>query len=304
MNAWISAARPRTLPLALSGLIAGNAIAVSICMNSNKVVRWDIVLLSILTAVLLQILSNFANDLGDTENGADNIGRIGPQRAVQAGLLTRQEMRRGVLLMAIMSLLSGLALLYHSFGAFNSAFFKFLGLGIAAILAALLYTWGKKPYGYAGLGDLSVFLFFGPVAVLGSFALHGLSLSVVPVWIAALAIGFCSVAVLNLNNMRDRENDALAGKKTLPVRFGQKFAFKYHFILIGNACALYLAMIFPLAPFRPWLLLTLVPIYLLFKDIKPILRIKQPEDFDPFLKKTALKTFFIVLFFSACILFK
>ena len=298
MNAWISAARPRTLPLALSGLLAGNAMALSACIQAGRIARWDIALLSILTAVALQVLSNFANDLGDTENGADNLGRIGPQRAVQAGLLTREQMRRGVIFMSVIALGLGLFLLYHAFGTFNSGFFSFLLLGIGAIFAALLYTWGKRPYGYAGLGDLSVFLFFGPIAVLGSYALHGLPIGHISVWFAAFAIGFCAVAVLNLNNMRDRENDGLAGKRTIPVRMGQRFAFRYHTILVGNAVGLFIAMLFPLAALRPWLLLVLLPIYLLMKDLKPVLSVKDPVDFDPFLKKTALKTFFIVVLFS------
>ena len=134
MNAWISAARPRTLPLALSGLLAGNAMALSACIQAGRIARWDIALLSILTAVALQVLSNFANDLGDTENGADNLGRIGPQRAVQAGLLTREQMRRGVIFMSVIALGLGLFLLYHAFGTFNSGFFSFEILGILSSL--------------------------------------------------------------------------------------------------------------------------------------------------------------------------
>jgi 1,4-dihydroxy-2-naphthoate octaprenyltransferase len=298
MNPWISAARPRTLPLALSGLLAGNAMALSACLQANRPLRWDVALLSLATAVALQVLSNFANDLGDTENGADNLGRIGPQRAVQAGLLTRNQMRGGVFFMTAVALLLGIFMLFQAFGSINSSFIQFLFLGVGAIFAALLYTWGKKPYGYAGLGDLSVFLFFGPTAVLGSYALHGLLIGYISVWFAAFAIGFCAVAVLNLNNMRDRENDGLAGKKTIPVRMGQRFAFRYHTLLVGNAVGLFIAMLFPLAALRPWLLLVLLPIYLLMKDLKPILMVKDPVDFDPFLKKTALKTFFIVVLFS------
>ncbi len=293
MKHWIAAARPRTLPLALSGLIAGNALAIT--FGSNRI---DIVLLSILTAVLLQVLSNFANDLGDAENGADNEGRIGPMRAVQSGEINKAQMKRAVMITAAIAFVCGLATLYHATnGQIGQKFYTFIGLGIGCILAALFYTWGKKPYGYAGLGDLSVFLFFGPVAVIGSFLLHFDSVNPV-IYFPAVAIGLFSVAVLNLNNMRDLENDAKAGKKTIPVRKGLAFARNYQLLLIGNGCALFLGSVITFAPHKPLVLLTLIPIAFQFVGIKRILAVTKPEGYDPFLKRVALATFAIALIYS------
>lgn len=297
MKHWIAAARPRTLPLALSGLIVGNALAITFGSH-----RLDIALLSILTAVFLQVLSNFANDLGDAENGADNEGRIGPIRAVQSGEISKEQMKRAVTYTAVFAFICGLATLYHATnGQIGQKFYTFIGLGIGCILAALFYTWGKKPYGYAGLGDISVFIFFGPVAVIGSFLLHFDSINPI-IYFPAIAIGLFSVAVLNLNNMRDLENDAKAGKMTIPVRKGIDFARNYQLLLIGNGCALFLGSVVTFAPHKLLVLLTLVPIAFQFVSIKRILAVKSPEGYDPFLKRVALGTFAIALIFSLGIL--
>ena len=190
------------------------------------------VALAALTAILLQILSNLANDYGDFKKGLDNADRKGPQRVMQNGELSEKQMRKGILAVSIVTLLSGVALLCVAWSHISwKALAVFAVLGVLAIAAALLYTLGKHPYGYLGLGDLFCFLFFGWVAVAGTFYLgtgHFEPLVMLP----ATAIGFLSVAVLNINNMRDFENDKANGKNTLVVKMGLRRAFVYHIFLI------------------------------------------------------------------------
>ena len=204
MNRWIEAARPRTLPLAIASILLGNFLALAAGKFSFLTG-----FLAILTTLLLQILSNFANDLGDTMNGVDNANRKVALRAVQTGKISQAEMKRAVILTSTLSLLSGISLIYVGlYQASWETILSFLGIGLLAILAAIAYTVGKKPYGYMGLGDLSVFLFFGWVGTFGTYYLQTGILNFY-ILIPASGCGFLSVAVLNLNNLRDLENLSL-----------------------------------------------------------------------------------------------
>jgi 1,4-dihydroxy-2-naphthoate polyprenyltransferase len=226
-SAWIQAFRLRTLPLSLSGVVMGSLLAVE-----AGSFRWDIFFLAILTTLLLQILSNLANDYGDSQNGADNTGRIGPQRSVQSGAISPLKMRGMIMMFVTLSFISGVSLISIAGIDYQSdVFYTLLGIGILAILAALFYTMGKVPYGYMALGDISVLLFFGFFSVLATFFLFDGWAS----WahfLPASSVGLFSVGVLNLNNMRDAENDLRSGKITLANRLGMKNARTYHLFLV------------------------------------------------------------------------
>src|SRR5688572_24882545 len=223
---WLSAFRLRTLPLALSCIAMGGFLAAS-----ADAFRWDIFLLCILTTIFLQILSNLANDYGDSVHGADSIERKGPSRAVQSGAVSKDQMRIAVTIFVMLSLISGISLLLVSFGFEWKAIFFFFGLGVLCILAAIAYTVGKKPYGYAGLGDLSVLIFFGLVGVMGSYYLFTKIVTPLEI-LPALSCGLFSMAVLNINNIRDIESDQKAGKFSIPVRIGRQKAIVYHWVLL------------------------------------------------------------------------
>lgn len=283
MNAWIHAARPRTLPLALSSIIAGSGLA-----SYTHAFRWPVFLLAMLTATLLQVLSNFANDLGDHQHGADNAGRIGPARAVQSGAIAPGAMKKAMIVSGVLALLSGCALILIALG-FTTVTLIFLLVGLCAIAAAVKYTYGRNPYGYAGLGDVSVFLFFGLVGVMGTYYLHtgGVPKYVVP---AAIAFGLLSAAVLNLNNMRDVVNDTAEGKRTLVVRIGGGPAKRYHVAIVLLALACLAGIAWRTGAWTPWLFLVgAIPILL---HLISAVRITDPRAYDPELKKLALGTFF------------
>lgn len=230
MKHWIAAARPRTLPLALSGIVLG-AVPSSIHEihgGNGWVLFWII-----LTAVLLQVLSNFANDYGDTQNGADQHRTAGPARAVQSGVISPQQMKRAVGITAGLCLIAGIILLYVALLSQGLVwpFVLWLTIGLISIAAAYLYTAGKKPYGYWGGGDLAVFLFFGVVSIVGTHYLifHRVSWDL---WPAVLVSGGMATMVLNMNNMRDWKDDLKANKKTLAARLGFDMAKKYHSFLL------------------------------------------------------------------------
>lgn len=233
-KAWVSAFRLRTLPLAVASISMG-----SIAAAVDGIHHWNITLLALLTAFLLQILSNLANDYGDFKNGADNDDRKGPQRAVASGAISEKAMLLAIILFVIFSLASGISLLVIGipdlFENIKGLFF-FL-VGISAIVAAIKYTAGKNPYGYSGLGDLSVFVFFGIVAVMGTYYLQTNTFNWT-VLLPASAFGLLSTGVLNVNNIRDIENDAETGKITIPVKLGPKKARGYHLLLILTAFVL------------------------------------------------------------------
>ena len=287
-QAWIKALRLRTLPLSLSGIIIGSAIA-----KYNGFWDWNIFLLSLLTTVLFQIVSNLANDLGDSIKGTDNKDRVGPMRSVQSGLISKNEMRNAVVITSIVSLLSAGTLIY--IGTTNlpiSILWFYCGLAVACIIAAITYTMGKKAYGYYGLGDIMVFLFFGLVSVLGVYPLYAKSLDWV-ILLPACSIGLLSAAVLNLNNMRDRSNDAKSGKNTLVVKIGADWAKLYHTLLVlgGIICH----VMFLVTINHPIAFIGLLPGIILMLHLQKVMKTKNPKDFDPELKKVALSTFGIAV---------
>jgi 1,4-dihydroxy-2-naphthoate octaprenyltransferase len=252
--------------------------------------------------MLLQVLSNLANDYGDFKNGADNQNRIGPSRAVQSGLISPSAMRKAVIYLSIAAFFSGIGLLVSARNIITQQhFFMLIGLGIVAIAAALFYTAGKRPYGYAGLGDISVFLFFGLLGVIGNFFLQ-VGFLRLNIFLPAFAFGAFSVMVLNLNNMRDIQNDANAGKKTIPVRIGAVKAKIYHmglFVVATVALIIYSIESYRFSYVWVWPLISLIFV----PDLIKIARISEPALFDPFLKKTAIKTFLLSLvIFAHCII--
>lgn len=293
LRAWISAARLRTLPLSVSGIMTGAAAA-----NLHGLFSWNIFVLAILTTLGLQILSNFANDYGDSAKGTDNHERVGPMRAVQSGIISPPEMKKGIIITSIVTFVFAGWLIYVTFRNENILHSTiFLLLGIAAIIAAITYTVGRFAYGYRALGDIFVFIFFGLLSVLGSYFLFTKNIDSYII-LPALVIGFLSTGVLNLNNMRDREADARANKITLAVKLGPGKIKKYHYGLILAAfvsAVIYFILIYrhqlsflPLFAFAPLLL-----------HLKFVYRNNSAPLLDPELKKVALCTFlFSILFFG------
>ena len=285
---WIRAARLRTLPLSISGVIVGNALCVQQANFS-----WLLFVLMLLTAVTFQIVSNLANDYGDGVKGTDNAGRIGPERVLQSGLLSRQALKKGIVGVALVSLLLALILITAAFGSNSWMYFLiFLGLAIFSIWAAISYTVGDKAYGYRGLGDVFVFVFFGLVSVMGAYFLQLKEFSLAAVAMAVV-VGLLSVAVLNLNNMRDRESDAAVGKRTLAVLLGALGAKYYHYFLIGGAVVILIVFSVQQTVSFSWLVgLGVFP--LLF-HLLSVIKNNDPKTLDPELKKVALATFALSL---------
>ena len=295
MNRWIEAARPRTLPLAIASILLGNFLAYAAGKFSFLTG-----FLAILTTLLLQILSNFANDLGDSKNGVDNANRKVALRAVQTGKISSLEMKNAVILTSLLSLLSGISLIYVGlFHASWQSIFSFLGIGILAILAAIAYTVGKKPYGYMGLGDLSVFLFFGWVGTFGTYYLQTEMLNFY-ILIPASGCGLLSVAVLNLNNLRDIENDRKTGKNSIPVRIGKTFGFYYQKIIMTIGFSTFI--IYLMYQGKPIQLAQNIILMVGWYPLVQIIRNLNPEmsaaQIDPYLKKTALSTLFMIVIFG------
>lgn len=290
IKAWLQAFRLRTLPLALACIGMAGFLAAAAG-------KFDLVLFTLccLTTIFLQVLSNLANDYGDSLNGADHEGRKGPLRAVQSGVISAAQMRSAVIVFSLLSLICGLFLLWVSFGTNWRAMSLFFCLGLMSIAAAIGYTVGKKPYGYIGLGDISVLIFFGLVGVMGSYYLFTHSIS----WkelLPALSCGLFSIAVLNINNIRDIESDRIAGKYSIPVRIGKEKAARYHWILLigGLLCAISYSI---LHYNSPWQFLFLITVPLFVKNGLSIHH-KPSEELDPFLKQMALSTLLFVLLFG------
>ncbi len=288
-EAWLHAVRLRTLPLALASIFAGSFLAAW-----KQGFRWEILFLASLTTIFLQILSNLSNDYGDTVHGADSADRKGPVRAVQSGLISLQEMKQAMYLFGIFSLVSGLLLLYFAVQDWT-LFALFLGLGIAAIWAAITYTSGKNPYGYAGLGDVSVFLFFGLLGVLGTFFLHTLSFEPITILIG-IALGLFSTAVLNINNIRDIESDQKAGKKSIPVRIGRKAAVQYNWALLAGGYVCLIA--FAVFSNQALSLLAALIWPLMMKIGYGVQHASSSAQTDPYLKKMAISTLLWVILFG------
>jgi 1,4-dihydroxy-2-naphthoate octaprenyltransferase len=293
-EAWLHAVRLRTLPLSLASIFAGSFLAYSL-----QVFRWEILLLASLTTIFLQILSNLANDYGDTINGADHQDRQGPIRAVQSGLISLPEMKKAMYIFGGLSLIAGLILLFLAVQDWT-LFFIFLGLGLASIWAAISYTSGSNPYGYLGLGDISVFLFFGLLGVIGTFFLHSTDFDSTVIWIG-LALGLFSTTVLNINNIRDIESDQIAGKKSIPVRIGKKAAIRYNWFLIlsGNASLL----VFCILTNNWGASLGFLAFPIMIKVATNVSKGKTSEDIDPNLKKMSLSTLLWVILFGIGLLF-
>lgn len=286
---WLQAARIRTLPLSIAGILAGTAVA-------NLAGYRDTLLfcLTLATTLAYQITSNFANDYGDGVKGTDNDTRIGPKRVLQSGALSRRSLKAGVLTAAGISALLTVLTLYRAFGTRQPGYLLlFLVLGALAIWAAIRYTIGSGAFGYRGLGDLFVFLFFGLLSVQGTQFLYTREVLAVA-WLPATSIGLLSVAVLNLNNLRDRESDRVAGKRTLVVLMGFDKGKHYHYLLCFLAFAA-LSLYVYLQQDNPWAAISLVPFVIIGRHLIRIRGIRQPRELDPELKKVALSTFLIAL---------
>jgi 1,4-dihydroxy-2-naphthoate octaprenyltransferase len=306
MKHWIEAARLRTLPLSVSGIIVGSMYALANptddVLTPTEVFNWKLFAFAILTTLGLQILSNFANDYGDGMKGTDNEDRVGPKRTIQSGVITPLAMKRAIILTSGLTLLSAIYLIYLAFGAHNLEYSLFyLILGIAAIASAIRYTVGNSAYGYRGFGDLFVFVFFGLVSTLGVNFLYSKQLDAV-LFLPATAIGFLSVAVLNLNNMRDEASDRKSGKNTLVVKMGIENAKKYHYFLI--LAAMILVLLFAVISnfnFDQYLfLLAYLP---LLKHIVTVYKNQNSKLLDPELKKVALSTFALSILLALCMIF-
>jgi 1,4-dihydroxy-2-naphthoate octaprenyltransferase len=283
---WIKAARLRTLFLSLSCIWAGILL-----VQTQQEVNLQISLFTFLTALFLQILSNFANDYGDSIHGADNQSRKGPSRAVQSGLITKHQMKAAMFVFAALAFISGCILLYLAKPLIGAlATYSLLAIGILAIIAAIAYTNGKKPYGYDGLGDISVFIFFGLVAVIGTQYLQTTQINYTAIMLAC-AFGLLSVGVLNLNNMRDISSDKLAGKKSIPVRLGLAKAKIYHssLLILSLICLLLVAKELNLTV---WV----VPAFSLIIGLNLFLaaKVKVETAFDPLLKWLSLSSLVLI----------
>lgn len=281
---WTSAARLRTLPLSISGIIVASSLAAY-----NGTFSWLVFILAILTTISFQILSNFANDYGDGVKGTDNQDRIGPERAIQSGKISPEQMLKAIRVMILISIGLSFLLILSAFGV--SRIFMallFFGLGALSIYAAINYTVGSNPYGYRGLGDIFVFIFFGLVSVIGCYVLYAKTIHHV-VFLPACTIGLLSAAVLNLNNMRDIESDRLASKNTLAVCLGLNKAKKYHVFIISLAILLsfLFGILYYVSPFNLIFFIIYIP---LIKHLKRVLAIQDPTQFDKELKIIALST--------------
>ncbi|MFN1216253.1 1,4-dihydroxy-2-naphthoate octaprenyltransferase [Chryseobacterium kwangjuense] len=295
MSDWIKAARLRTLPLSLSGIIMGAFIAKWRLYGEGGTWDWRIFALALLVTLLYQILSNYANDYGDGVKGTD-AKRINEAeaRAVASGRITAKQMKNAVILFSALSLVATVALLYVAFFPdFMKEFYTFIGLGVACILAAIGYTVGKKPYGYMGLGDLFVFVFFGLVSVCGSYFLFTKTFS----WdmlLPGTAVGMMSMAVLNLNNMRDIESDRLSGKNSFALRIGFRNAMIYEMVLLQLPLVLILIFLGIngfIQSQNYYVFIVMILLIPMAKLRRKIMSVKEPKELDPFLKQVGILTF-------------
>lgn len=295
MTDWIKAARLRTLPLSMSGIILGAFIAKWRITERGGNWDWRIFAMALLVTLLYQILSNFANDYGDGIKGTDKLRvNVAEQRAVASGRITALQMRNAVIIFSVLSLIATILLLYFAFFKENlmKEFYLFVGLGVACILAAVGYTVGKKPYGYLGLGDIFVFIFFGLVSVCGSYFLFTKTFD----WdllLPATAVGMLSAAVLNLNNMRDIVSDELSGKKTLALRLGFKKAMVYEIVLLQLPLLIMLVFMMKNGLHTQGKYYAFIFFILMFPMTglrRKIMEVKEPAELDPFLKQVGILT--------------
>ncbi|SMD33747.1 1,4-dihydroxy-2-naphthoate prenyltransferase [Reichenbachiella faecimaris] len=288
---WLQAFRLRTLPLALSSIFMGNFLA-----KWQGSFDWGILGLAVTTTVFLQILSNLANDYGDSVHGADSSEREGPSRAVQTGTISKEQMKLAMIVFAGLSLVSGLSLLALAFAGQWILITVFLVLGLLAIYAAITYTAGNKPYGYRGLGDISVLIFFGLIGVYGSYYLQTRVLDW-SILFPALSCGFLATGVLNVNNIRDIESDKKAGKISIPVRIGRDRAVTYHFCLL--ALSMLSGLMFTLLNSTQWTsFLFVLSFPLIIKNGWAVKTKTTAVALDPYLKQLALSTLLFVILFG------
>jgi 1,4-dihydroxy-2-naphthoate octaprenyltransferase len=296
VKSWIAAARPRTLPLSLASIILGSFLAAGASLSGNHF-SWQIALLAALTTIFLQVLSNFANDYGDAVSGKDTELRVGPRRAVATGDITKESMMRGIILMSILSLVSGIGLLVVAFlNAGPKLFWFFLVLGLLSIAAAIGYTNGKRPYGYAGFGDIAVLIFFGWVGVLGTYFLHTLTFNPI-LLLPATSVGLFATGVLNVNNIRDIKTDTMTGKRSIPARLGLQLAIRYHWglLLTGMFCALAYSFLTD-APATGYLYVLAFPLF--FINGRAVATHKQPAELNARLGQLAMSTLLFVILFG------
>lgn len=290
LKIWFITARPKTLPLALASIVTGSALA-----DYQHTFSWSVCILSFLTALFLQVLSNFANDYGDYLKGSDTAERIGPLRAIQHGQINGTQLKRALIIMICVCLVSGLTLIVTACRNWQDLL-SFALLGILAIIASITYTVGRKPYGYIGLGDISVLIFFGWLGIGGTFYLQAHYINF-PVLFAATAGGLLATAVLNINNLRDIEQDRQAGKNTLAVRLGSHTAKIYHCLLLGLAMFLYLVFAFIyLHHWNDYLFLLAFPF--LIKHALDVLHVDDPLQLRPMLAQMAMLALITNLLFS------
>jgi len=290
VQSWLSAFRLRTLPLALSCIGMGGFLAAAAGKFDGLIFFF-----CCLTTIFLQVLSNLANDYGDSVNGADHAERKGPQRAVQSGAISAAQMKNAMVLFIFLCLTSGISLLLISFGWNSNALLFFFMLGLLSIAAAIAYTVGKKPYGYIGLGDISVLIFFGLVGVMGSLYLFTKEVSW-PDVLPSFSCGLFSIAVLNINNVRDIDSDKQAGKFSIPVRIGKKNAAIYHWLLLITGVVA--SVVYVLLNYQsPWQFLFLLTTPL-FIRIGLAVSQKPSAELDPYLKQMAISTLLFVILFG------
>lgn len=295
-SVWISAMRLRTLPLSISGIILAGCLAAY-----KNVFDGLLFTLAILTTLSLQILSNLANDYGDGVKGTDNDDRIGPERAIQSGEISPKQMKRAITLNIVITAILVLGMIFYAFSSkYLLYIIAFIILGGAAIIAAIKYTVGDSAYGYRGLGDLFVFVFFGLVSVIGGYFLFSKQLDCVTL-LPACVIGLLSTAVLNLNNMRDIDSDRKSNKNTLVVKMGGKKAKVYHFVLVGFA--ILFSTIFGVYHYnKPVNLLFVLAFIPLVTHLLKVYRTNNPKLYDPELKKLALSTVVLAVFLGVGLL--
>ena len=300
----------RTLPLSISGIIVGCVLGsehnfnfaydkyfdTTICVSKTPILMDLIFWLAILTTIGFQVLSNFANDYGDGIKGTD-AKRTGETRMVASGAITPKQMKNAMIVTTIITLIFAILLIFVAFGKDNFGYsLLFVGLGIASIAAAIKYTVGKSAYGYSGFGDVFVFLFFGLLSVVGSYFLYTKQINF-QIFLPAISVGLLSTAVLNLNNLRDREEDKKNNKNTLVVKLGTTKAKKYHYILIFGAliAAVCYVLLNYVSPTQFVFLIAFIPLFL---NLRTVAKNKVPAELDGELKKVALSTFLFAILFS------
>lgn len=293
---WLDAARPKTLLLAIAAIATGSSLA-----YADGHFSFAISFLALLTATLLQILSNLANDYGDAAQGTDNENRIGPIRGMQQGAITQSGMKKAITANIVLIIISGLALVFYALQS-PTSIMAFIALGLLSILSSIAYTMGSKPYGYVGLGDISVFLFFGLLAVLGTYFLHTGTVHL-SLLLPAIGSGLFSMGVLNINNMRDVENDTASNKRTIVVRIGTDKAKCYHLTLLAFGW-LTLASYILFHTEAAWpTLLMLLPLILVIKHGKTIWKVEDAKEFIPMLPDMVKCAFITNIMFAIILVF-